>query len=73
MKEKQIDVSYFLDFLNNDCAIWCIRAVLVIAIVSVLGFYYYQHYQYRKENENEKFRCDKIHNVPPIASQGGKP
>lgn len=54
MEEKQIDVSYFLDFLNNDCAIWCIRAVLVIAIVSVLGFYYYQHHQYRKENENEE-------------------
>ena len=54
MKEKQIDVSYFLDFLNNDCAIWCIRAVLVVAIVSVLGFYFYQHYQYKKEIENEE-------------------
>lgn len=54
MGEKQIEVNYFLDFLNNNFTIWCIRVVLLVGIISVLGFYYYKHYKFRKEYENEE-------------------
>ena len=52
--ERQIDVNYFLDFLNNDCAIWSIRAILLAAVISVLGYYYYSHKKYKDEHDREE-------------------
>ena len=49
--EKQIEINYFLDFLNSDCAIWSIRAILIVGAISVLGYYYYRHKKYKIEHE----------------------
>ena len=54
MTDKQIDVNYFLDFFNNDCAIWSIRIILLIGIISVLGYYFYSHRKYKDEHEKEE-------------------
>lgn len=45
---------YFLEFLNNPCALWTIRIVAVAGVVSVMSIYFYKHKKYRKEHELEE-------------------
>lgn len=43
MSERKVDVKYFLDLLNHDVAIWSIRIVVVLSIVSLIAYYEYKH------------------------------
>lgn len=54
MHSTDAKLSYFLDFLNNETAIWSIRIVIVVAIFLVLGNYYYKHYKYKKQHEESE-------------------
>lgn len=52
--EKEIEVSYFLDFLNNDFMLWSIRLILILGIISLLGYYYSCHKKYKEEHNKEE-------------------